>query len=174
MKSEKWKVKSEKWKVKDERWKMKDERWKRKTENGKRKTENGKRKTENGKLKTENWKLKTENWKVNFLTALRISLAPNLLSKQCKYDAFVFGLVSQQTFWILSEWFQGFGFWTGWDILRYFPFRTKFSNAESTAYKFKIYLSLECGIYNAQWKMPTMDSTKTYSHCRHFFVSGSR
>ena len=36
--------------------------------------------------------------------------------------------------------------------MQYFPFRTKFSNAESTAYKFKINLSLECGSYNAAIK----------------------
>ena len=41
--------------------------------------------------------------------------------------------------------------------------KTKFSNAESSACKFKINLSLECGSRCASQKKPLWDSSKTYS-----------
>ena len=51
--------------------------------------------------------------------------------------------------------------------------RTKFSNAESSAYKFKINLSLECGIYNARQKFPGW-VVLNVRPIRGIFVSGSR
>ena len=65
-----------------------------------------------------------------FLTALQIFLAPNLLSKQYKYNAFIFGLEGA--------------------YLSYVTFRAKMYKEVVGLFSQQINLSLECGIYNAQ------------------------
>ena len=65
-----------------------------------------------------------------FLTALQIFLAPNLLSKQYKYNAFIFGLEGAYSLYV--------------------TFRTKMYKEVVGLFSLQINLSLECGSYNAQ------------------------
>ena len=89
-----------------------------------------------------------------FLTALQIFLALNLLSKQYKYDAFIFELEGA--------------------YLSYVTFRAKMYKEVVGLFSQQINLVLECGSRCASQKKPLWDSSKTYSHCCHFLVSGSR